>query len=74
MSTLLFLLFNCAVVFVAYWSMQNDQTADGKTVGLLAMLNPSGRQAPAAEPKTTEKTKRTGLITPSMSFRAKRRK
>jgi hypothetical protein len=72
MSTLLFLLFNCAVAFVAYWSRQNDQTADGKTTGLLAMRNPTDRQAfvPVAKPKA----KRIAFLNPSMSFRGKGRK
>jgi hypothetical protein len=76
MSTLLFLLFNCAIAFVAYWSHQNDKMADGTTIGLLAMRNPIERQAnaKAPAPKKKKTLKPAGLLTPSMSFRSTRRK
>jgi hypothetical protein len=74
LSTLLFLLFNCAVAFVAYWSYRNDKLADGTTVGLLAMRNPTERQASDAEPAVQKKRKPVALLKPSMSFRGTRRK
>jgi hypothetical protein len=72
MSTLLFLVFNCAVAFVAYWSKQNDRIADGKTTGLLAMRAPIDGRAIAAVAKP--KGKRVAFLNPSMSFRGKGRK
>lgn len=74
MSTLLFLLFNCAVAFVAYWSYQNDKILDGTTIGWLAMRNPSERRASEAEPVARTKRKHVALLKPSMSFRTTRRK
>lgn len=72
MSTLLFLLFNCAVAFVAYWSWRNDQTTDGTTTGLLALRDPIDRQALNATPVAKQKM-RVALLNPSMSFRGKKR-
>jgi hypothetical protein len=74
MSTLIFLLFNCAIAFVAYWSKQNDPLAEGTTIGLLAMRNPTVRQALTAAPTTKAKATRVALHKPSMSFRSKGRK
>jgi hypothetical protein len=74
MNTLLFLLFNCAVAFVAYWSYQNDKRSDGTTAGLLAMRNPPERPAGEAEPAARTRRRPVALLTPSMSFRRTRRK